>query len=172
MEAYLSNDINAVFQNEFLQNIKNEDLFPLFPTNAFENFQTEFQPTENVALLGPSSALQYKPQREGNVMESQMYKVSGHESSSQWTNHIQTDQPNSFFECNYSNGVNSELRQEKDQEIPFDTSFDSRRIATASETIIGQDSLNNDFLSQIIHFFWRYLHQILISSNPKKKCVL
>ncbi|GFY61518.1 zinc finger and SCAN domain-containing protein 23 [Trichonephila inaurata madagascariensis] len=150
MEAYLSNDRNVVFQNEFLQNIENEDLFPLFPTNAFENFQTEFQPTENVALFAPSSALQYKPQIEGNVMESQMYKVSGHETSSQWQNHIQADQPNSFFECNYSNGVNSELRQEREQETPFDISFDSRRIATASETILGQDSLNNDLLSQII----------------------
>ncbi|GFY55307.1 zinc finger protein 84 [Trichonephila inaurata madagascariensis] len=38
----------------------------------------------------------------------------------------------------------------REQEIPFDISFDSRRIATASETILGQDSLNNDFLSQII----------------------
>ncbi|GFY61520.1 zinc finger and SCAN domain-containing protein 23 [Trichonephila inaurata madagascariensis] len=150
MEAYLSNDRNVVFQNEFLQNIENEDLFPLFPTNAFGKFQTEFEPTENVALFGPSSALQYKPQIEGNVMDSQMYKVSGHETFSQWQNHIEADQPNSFFECNYSNEANSEMRQEKEQEIPFDISFESQRIATASETILGQDSQSNDFLSQII----------------------
>ncbi|GFT61411.1 protein glass [Trichonephila clavipes] len=122
----------------------------LLQKTASKNPQTEFQPTENVALFGPSTALQYKPQMEGNVMESRMLKVSGHEASSQWKNHIQADQPNYFFECNYSNGVNSELRQEREQEIPFDISFDTRRIATASETILGQDTLTNNFLSQII----------------------
>ncbi|GFT61363.1 zinc finger and SCAN domain-containing protein 23 [Trichonephila clavipes] len=71
--------------------------FFLLQTNASENSQTDFQPTENVALFGPSTALQYKPQMEGNVMESRMYKVSGHEASSQWQNHIQADQPNYFF---------------------------------------------------------------------------
>ncbi|GFU84204.1 zinc finger and SCAN domain-containing protein 23 [Trichonephila clavipes] len=97
MEAYLSKNQNPVFHNEFLQIIENEDLFSLLQTNASENSQTEFQPTENVALFGPSTALQYKPQMEGNVMESQMYKVSGHEASSQWQNHIQAYQPNSFL---------------------------------------------------------------------------
>ncbi|GFU84190.1 zinc finger and SCAN domain-containing protein 23 [Trichonephila clavipes] len=122
----------------------------LLQTNASENSQIEFQPTENVALFGHSTALQYKPQMEGNVTESQMYKVSRHETSSNWQNHIQADQPNSFFECNYSNGVNSELRQKREQDIPFDISFDSRRIATASETTLGQVFLNNDFISQVI----------------------
>ncbi|GFT66700.1 zinc finger protein 583 [Trichonephila clavipes] len=218
MEAYLSNNRNPVFHNDFLQSIESEDLFSLLQTNASENSQTEFhptenvalfgpstalqykpqmegnvmesrmykvsgheaslywqnhiqanqpnsfllqtyisensqtefQPTKNVALFGPSTALQYKPQMEGNVMESQMYKVSGHEASSQGQNHIQADQPNYFFECNYSNGVNSELRQEREQEIPFDISFDSRRIAKARETILVQDALTNDFLSQVI----------------------
>ncbi|GFV19268.1 zinc finger protein 16 [Trichonephila clavipes] len=218
MEAYLSNNQNPVFHDKFLQIIENEDIFSLLQTNAFENSQTEFQPTENVALIGPPTALQYKPQMEGNVMESQMYKVSGHETysqwknhtqadqpnslllqtnaseisqiefqptknvafigpptalqykpqmegnvmesqiykvighetSSNWQNHIQEDQPNSFFECNYSNGVNSELRQEREQDIPFDISFDSRRIAIASKTTLGQVYLNNDFISQVI----------------------
>ncbi|GFT61372.1 zinc finger protein 287 [Trichonephila clavipes] len=218
MEGYLSNNQNPVFDNEFLQIIENEDLFSLLQTNASENSQTEFQPTENVALFGSSTALQYKPQMKGNAMESQMYKVSGHEASSQWQNHIQedqpnffllqtnapensetdfqptenvalfgpstalqykpqmegnvmesgmfkisgheassqwqnliqADQPNYFFEYNYSNGVNSEIRQDREQESSFDISFDTRRIPTASETILGQDTLSNDFLSQVI----------------------
>ncbi|GFT66705.1 zinc finger and SCAN domain-containing protein 23 [Trichonephila clavipes] len=219
MEAYLINSRNPVFHNEFMQIIESEDLFSLLQTNASENSQTEFQPPENVALFGPSTALQYKPQMEGNVMKSRMYKVSGHETSSYWQNHIQANQPNSFllqtytsensqteiqptenvalfgpstalqyepqmegnvmesqmykvsrhetssnwqnriqadhpnsfFECNYSNGVNSELRQGREQEIPLDISFDSRRIATTSENILGQEGpLNKIFFSQII----------------------
>ncbi|GFT61366.1 zinc finger protein 28 homolog [Trichonephila clavipes] len=150
MEAYLSTKQNPVFHNEFQQIIENEDLLSLLHTNVSENSQTKFQPTENGALFAPSTALQYKPQMEGKVMESLMYNVSGHEASSQCKNHIQADQPNSFSEYNYSNGINSELRQEKEHKIPFDISFDIRRIATASETLLGQNSLTNDFLSQVI----------------------
>ncbi|GFT66683.1 zinc finger and SCAN domain-containing protein 23 [Trichonephila clavipes] len=79
----------------------------LLQTNASENFQIEFQPTKTFAFLGHSTALQYKPQMEGNVMASQKYKVNRHDTSSNWQNHIQANQRNSYSECNYSNRVNS-----------------------------------------------------------------
>ncbi|GFT36541.1 uncharacterized protein TNCV_1344921 [Trichonephila clavipes] len=72
------------------------------------------------------------------------------ETSLRWKNNFQADQNNSLFEYNYSTGGNTELREIRLQDNSVDISFDSRRMPTAYDALLGMDSLNNDFLSQTI----------------------
>ncbi|GFT48475.1 hypothetical protein TNCV_3822601 [Trichonephila clavipes] len=112
----------------------------------FPNFQNEFQPTEDDKLFGFSSentALQYNPQMEGTIGEPQMYNARGQETSFQWQNPFQTDQPNSHFQYNSSSGINTEKRERRVHEDSVHTSFDSRRTPTASGTLFGLDALSN-----------------------------
>ncbi|GFS38812.1 uncharacterized protein TNIN_41781 [Trichonephila inaurata madagascariensis] len=153
MEDYLSSECKIIDKNDFEQNFENSKLFSLQQTNMFPNFQNEFQPAEDDTLFGFSSentALQYNPQMEGTIREPQMYNASGQETSFQRQNHFQADQPNSHYQYNSSSGKNTEKRERRVYENSVNTSFDSRRTPTTSETLFGLDSLSNDLLSPTI----------------------
>ncbi|GFY53092.1 uncharacterized protein TNIN_62581 [Trichonephila inaurata madagascariensis] len=122
---------------------------------SFTNNQTEFQKTEDDGLFrerycSQNTALQYIQQPEGNFANPQIYNASGHETPLRWKNNFQADQINSIFEYKYSTGGNTEQREIRLQDNSVDISFDSRRMTTACDSLLGMDSLNNDFLSQTI----------------------
>ncbi|GFQ85918.1 hypothetical protein TNCT_280001 [Trichonephila clavata] len=76
MEDYQSNEWKCATQNGFLKHFEGSEHSSMLETNAVQNFQTEFQPIENDALLVNSSQntdLQYNLQMEGNFVEPQMY---------------------------------------------------------------------------------------------------
>ncbi|GFY45715.1 zinc finger protein 84, partial [Trichonephila inaurata madagascariensis] len=153
MEAYQSNVWKSVNQNDFVQEFDDSEQYSMLETKAFQNFQTEFQPTGIQGLIGypcENTALQYNQQIEGIFMEPQMYITSRKETSSYWQSHFQVDQPKSLFECKFSTGANTELRPETVEEDSFGIPYDNRRTPTARDALLGMDSLNNELLSQNI----------------------
>ncbi|GFY45716.1 uncharacterized protein TNIN_447961 [Trichonephila inaurata madagascariensis] len=151
MEAYQSNEWKSVNQNDFVHDFDDSEQYFMLETKDFQNFSTEFQPTEIQGLIGypcEDTATQYNQQIEGISMEPQIY--NGEETSLHWQNQFEVEKPKSLFECKFSTGANTELRTDRVGEVSFGIPYDNRRTPTARDALVGMDSLHNEFLSQTI----------------------